>query len=135
MNTDKADAARYRWLKSRNGLTLRSERQPNMWRRADGSEFSATHFLAEGGTQHAAADSLDALIDAAMLLATNHRPTGRHNQCSDQMTDHTRNVPTRCVTISDADDAVIRRAGKGIRAEGIRELVRVYLERKKERKK
>lgn len=51
------------------------------------------------------------------------------------MTDHPRNIPMRCVTISDADDAVIRRAGKGIRAAGIRELVRVYLERKKERKK
>jgi len=51
------------------------------------------------------------------------------------MTDHTRNVPVRCVTILDADDAVILRAGKGIRAAGIRELVRVYLEWKKERKK
>lgn len=51
------------------------------------------------------------------------------------MTDHPRNIPMRCVTISDADDAVIRRAGKGIRAAGIRELVRVYLERKKEGKK
>ena len=40
------------------------------WRkRIDGTEFSATHSLAEGGTQHAPADSLDALIDAAMLAA------------------------------------------------------------------
>ena len=50
------------------------------------------------------------------------------------MPDHPRTIPPRCVTISDDDDAVIRRAGKGIRAEGIRELVRVYLEWKKERK-
>lgn len=63
------DAARYRWLKSRQGLTLRSEKQPNLWKRIDGTEFSATHSLAEGGTQHAPADSLDALIDAAMLAA------------------------------------------------------------------
>ena len=60
------DAERYRWLKSRQGLTLRSEKQPNLWRRIDGTEFSATHSLAEGGTQHAPADSLDATIDAAM---------------------------------------------------------------------
>lgn len=51
------------------------------------------------------------------------------------MTDHPRTITVRCVTISDKDDAVIRRAGKGKRAAGIRELVRVYLERKKERKK
>lgn len=51
------------------------------------------------------------------------------------MTDHPRTIPVRCVTISDEHDAVIRRAGNGCRAEGIRELVRVYLERKKEGKK
>jgi hypothetical protein len=63
------DAARYRWLKSRNGLDLRSEPQPTIWTRMDGTKFSATHYLAEGGTQHAPADSLDATIDAAMLAA------------------------------------------------------------------
>lgn len=63
------DAERYRWLKSRQGLTLRSEKQPNVWKRMDGTEFSATHSLAEGGTQHAPADSMDALIDAAMPAA------------------------------------------------------------------
>ena len=63
------DAERYRWLRSRQGLTLRTEKQPNGWRRMDGTEFKATHSLAEGGTQHAPADSLDALIDAAMLAA------------------------------------------------------------------
>ena len=63
------DAARYRWLKGRQGLTLRSEKQPNLWKRIDGTEFSATHSLAEGGTQHAPTDSLDALIDAAMMVA------------------------------------------------------------------
>ena len=60
------DAERYRWLKSRKGLDLRTEPQPNVWRRLDGTEFCATHSLAEGGTQHAPADSLDATIDAAM---------------------------------------------------------------------
>lgn len=63
------DAARYQWLKSRRGLTLQSERQPNVWKRIDGTEFSATHSLAEGGTQHAPTDSLDSLIDAAMVVA------------------------------------------------------------------
>ena len=67
--TLRADAERYRWLKSRQGLTLRTEKQPNVWKRIDGTEFNATHSLAEGGTQHAPADSLDALIDAAMLAA------------------------------------------------------------------
>lgn len=62
------DAERYRWLKSRHGLTLRSERQPNVWKRPDGTEFNATHSLAEGGTMHAPAEGLDAVIDAAMLL-------------------------------------------------------------------
>jgi hypothetical protein len=65
----RADAARYAWLKSRKGLSLRSEQQPNVWTRLDGSKFSATHSLAEGHTQHAPADSLDATIDAAMLVA------------------------------------------------------------------
>ena len=63
------DAARYRWLKIRRGLELRSEPQPNTWTRKDGTKFSATHYLAEGGIQHAPADSLDATIDAAMLVA------------------------------------------------------------------
>jgi hypothetical protein len=63
------DAARYRWLKSRKCLDLRSEPQPNSWKRMDGTKFSATHYLAEGGTQHAPAASLDATIDAAILVA------------------------------------------------------------------
>ena len=63
------DAERYRWLKSRKGLDLRSAPQPNKWTQMDGTVFSATHYLTEGGTQHAPADSLDATIDAAMLVA------------------------------------------------------------------
>lgn len=47
------------------------------------------------------------------------------------MTDHPRTIPVRCVTIADNDDKVIRRAGNGCRAEGIRELVRVYLASKR----
>lgn len=50
------------------------------------------------------------------------------------MTDHPRTIPPRCVTIADKDDAVIRRLGKGSRAEGIRELVRLYLAAKREAK-
>lgn len=69
----KADAERYRWLKSRHGLTLRAEKQPNLWTRMDGTEFSATYSLAEGGTQHAPAESLDATIDAAILAAATRK--------------------------------------------------------------
>ena len=61
------DAERYRWLANRTGLDLRSEPRPNKWKRMDGTTFSATHYLAEGGMQHAPADSLDATIDAAMF--------------------------------------------------------------------
>jgi hypothetical protein len=60
------DAARYRWLKSRKNLTLRSEPQPCSWTRPGGSVFSATHYLAADGTQHEPAESLDATIDAAI---------------------------------------------------------------------
>ena len=60
------DAERYRWLKSRSGLELRSLPRSDIWARIDGSTFIASHYLAEGGTQHAPAESLDATIDAAM---------------------------------------------------------------------
>ena len=63
------DAERYRWLKGRKGLELRRAPQPNIWVRPDGSVYSATHTLAEGGTQHAPAESLDGIVDAAMLMA------------------------------------------------------------------
>jgi len=61
------DAARYRWLKSRNGLMLRSEPANSVWKRGDGTPFTATHQLVEGGMQHTPADGLDAMIDAAMI--------------------------------------------------------------------
>ena len=64
INALRTDAARYRWIKSRRGLTLKTD--GSKWTRPDGSRFVATHFLAEGGKQHAPADSLDAVIDAAM---------------------------------------------------------------------
>lgn len=62
------DAERYSWLKSRNNLTLREE--SSTWIREDGSKFNSTHYLAEGGTQHAPAESLDLMIDLAMLTAS-----------------------------------------------------------------
>jgi hypothetical protein len=58
------DAERYRWLRDREGLCLRSD--STRWKRPDGTMFIATHYLAEGGTQHASADGLDATIDAAI---------------------------------------------------------------------
>jgi hypothetical protein len=58
------DAERYRWLRNRVGLDLRSTN--GKWTRPDGTVFEASHYLAEGGTQHSAAESLDATIDAAM---------------------------------------------------------------------
>lgn len=63
------DAARYRWIKAQKGLDLRSEKEGQKWTRADGSVFYATHSLAAGGTQFAPAESLDAMIDAAMAEA------------------------------------------------------------------
>jgi len=64
----KEDAARYRWIKSRNGLTLTSIPQPNLWKRQDGTAFYASHSLAEGGTQHAPKETLDETIDEAMVV-------------------------------------------------------------------
>lgn len=67
------DAARYRRLKSRKGLMLQSKKQPNIWKRTDGTGFSATHFLAEDGIQYGPVGSLDELIDNAILtLRKNH---------------------------------------------------------------
>lgn len=65
----RGDAARYRWIKAQKGLDLRSEKEGQKWTRADGSVFYATHSLAAGGTQFAPAESLDAMIDAAMAEA------------------------------------------------------------------
>ena len=61
------DAERYRWLKSRNGLMLRSEPANSVWKRGVGTPFTSTHHLVEGGMQHTPADGLDAMIDAAMI--------------------------------------------------------------------
>jgi len=61
------DAARYRWLKNCKGPMLKSEPQPNVWKRSDGIEFSVTHLLIAEGTQYATAESLDDMIDAAMI--------------------------------------------------------------------
>jgi len=69
VKAERADAERYRWIKSRKGLDLRTEHDHCVWTRIDGSKFCATHYLAEGGTQHAPAESLDATVDAAMLAA------------------------------------------------------------------
>ena len=67
----RADAERYRWLRSRVGLELRSLSQPCRWKREDGTWFDATHYLAEGGMQHATAEGLDATIQAAMAARSN----------------------------------------------------------------
>lgn len=65
----KKDAARYRWLKSRVGLSLRSCHPNNRWTREDGTTFNRSHYLDEGGTGHAAYETLDETIDAAMIVA------------------------------------------------------------------
>lgn len=65
--TLKKDAARYRWLKSRKGLCLRSEWQ--FWKKVNGPTiFSSTHYLADGGTVYGPAPTLDDIIDGAMKL-------------------------------------------------------------------
>ena len=66
MNDDAAlekDAERYRWLRSRRSLDLRTD--GTHWTASDGTRFVSTHYLAADGTQHAPAPSLDASIDAA----------------------------------------------------------------------
>lgn len=62
----KQDALRYRWLKSREDMTLRTERAPVLWSPRSGTAFHGTYSLSEGGTWHTPAASMDALIDAAM---------------------------------------------------------------------
>ncbi len=42
--------------------------------------------------------------------------------------DHTGTTRPRCVILDDSDVEVIRRVGDGNRSEGIRRLVRLYLE-------
>lgn len=58
------DALRYRWIKAQKGLTLQSD--VTVWTRPDGSSFTSSHRLAANGTQYAAAETLDELINAAM---------------------------------------------------------------------
>ena len=58
-----ADAERYRWLKKCKNLTLRAD--DSIWTKPNGVKFANAYYLAEGGTQHAAAESLDELIDKA----------------------------------------------------------------------
>lgn len=62
------DAARYQWLKTRKGLSLSSD--GGQWKRADGTMFVSTHYLAEGNTAHAPVASLDEIIDVAMKGAS-----------------------------------------------------------------
>ena len=64
---EKKDAARYRWLKGCKALELYSSN--TRWTREDGTTFFQLHQLAEGGTGHAAYETLDETIDAAMLVA------------------------------------------------------------------
>ena len=64
------DAARYRWLKDQQGLTLESARGSG-WTREDGSRFIPTHRLCAGGTQFAPCEALDESIDAAMKKQPN----------------------------------------------------------------
>jgi len=65
------DAARYRWLKSRSNLEMRSYPANYMKITNDkGDSFYASHYLAEGNTSHASLDCLDATIDLAMMVAS-----------------------------------------------------------------
>lgn len=62
-----ADARRYRWLRAQTQLELRSDGAK--WTRPDGSTFIASHCLCSGGTQFAAAATLDDTVDAAIGAA------------------------------------------------------------------
>jgi len=60
----RADAERYRWIKSAKGLRLESE--TSEWFRTDGTRFISTHCFVANGTQHASHETLDQTIDAAL---------------------------------------------------------------------
>ena len=77
LEANRRDAARYRWLKSRKALELRSCHVK--WTRPDGTTFYQSHQLAEGGTGHAAHETLDETIDAAMIVAQERDEEG-HEQ-------------------------------------------------------
>lgn len=62
-----ADARRYRWLRAQTQLELRSDGAK--WTRPDGSTFIASHCLCSGGTQFAAAATLDDTVDTAIDAA------------------------------------------------------------------
>jgi hypothetical protein len=62
-----ADAARYRWLREVEDLSLRST-VDSKWTRPDGTVFFSRHYLACNGGQCEAEDSLYKAIDAAMAL-------------------------------------------------------------------
>lgn len=68
-----ADARRYRWLRAQTQLELRSDGAK--WTRPDGSTFIASHCLCSGGTQFAAAATLDDTVDAA-IDAAKEKPHG-----------------------------------------------------------
>lgn len=68
MNDLEKDAARYRFLKSLKVLELTSSARGCMkWIREDGSSFISSHYLAGNGTCFAAYETLDEIIDAAMV--------------------------------------------------------------------
>ena len=73
--SDALDAARYRWLKSRQHLVLWTEHSGEKWTRPGGTKFRASHFLVENRTRHAPAEGLDATIDAAMIAAVKRDAT------------------------------------------------------------
>ncbi len=57
------DAERYRWLRSRGGLTIRPD--GGWWTREDGTRFFSPYLLRADEVQCSGEESLDAAIDAA----------------------------------------------------------------------
>jgi hypothetical protein len=61
----RADAQRYRWLRDRKQLDLRTDGWTS-WTREDGTTFRGSHRLSADDTGYSSAETLDELIDFAM---------------------------------------------------------------------
>lgn len=65
----RADAERYRWLKTQKGLTLESDNM--IWTRINGSKFMSPYRLCGNDIAYESCETLDKTIDTAMLVEKN----------------------------------------------------------------
>ena len=62
----KKDAARYRWLKAVEGLSLDSVMGLGKWKQSDGREYVPSHRLTANRVSYSPRPSLDMVVDEAM---------------------------------------------------------------------